>query len=180
MPFAVALFLDETSSAAITNVWHKLADRGVSSSQLESGFRPHVTLGIAEQFNLEDGRAFLDEFAAAQEPLTIVLSHLGTFPAKGSTGAVFYGVTTTQRLLRLHNDFHQRLADVAAEIREYYAPGMWVPHCTLADGVTCEQAAQSMEVCQEVKLPLACQATELGVLQFPPGRELFTVPLRSS
>ena len=179
MPLAIALFLDETSAATVINVWQALAERGISSSQIEAGFRPHVTLGIAESLDTDGVRSALQEFIADQEPLSITLSHLGTFPSREGTGAVFYGVTTTQRLLRFHNDFHQRLARIADRLRDYYAPGIWVPHCTLADGVTCEAAARSMEICQSVKLPMTCQAVEIGVLQFPPGSELFTLPLRS-
>ncbi len=179
MPFAIALFLDETSSAAVTNVWHRLSDRGVSTSETEAGYRPHVTLAIAEDLHIDGVQGYLDELVADLEPLSLALSYLGTFPSKDGAGAVFYGVTATQRLLRLHNDFHQRITAFADNLREYYAPGIWVPHCTLADGVTCEEAARAMEICQDVKLPLTCQATEIGVLQFPPGRELFTVALRS-
>ena len=177
MPFAVALFLDEKSSATVTNIWHKLAERDISASRLLVGFRPHVTLVIADDIDREATGPLLDDFGQQQEPLDLVLSYLGVFPSE-TAGAIYLGVTVTQALLRLHNDFCRRFDDVSGTPRDYYLPGNWVPHCTLADGLSCETMPRGMEICREITFPMRCQAIEIGVLEFPPGRELLTVPLR--
>jgi len=178
MPFAVSLFLDKEASAIVTDVWQRLADMEVSESMIKANFRPHITLGICEDLRVEPFRRFLAGFAGTHMVFPIILSSLGVFPLD-TKGAVFFGVTPSPQLLRVHDDFTRSFAEFGEGIRTYYRPGHWVPHCTLADGIGCEVVPRAMEICQQTRLPVYCLAREIGVLQFPPGHELLAYSLRS-
>lgn len=178
MPYAVSLFLDEESSAIVTGIWRKLADMKVSESLFKANFRPHITLGISEKLEIEPFRKYLTGFAGTHMVFPVILSSIGVFPAERN-GAVFFGVTPSPQLLQTHDDFTRSFGEFGDNIRKYYRPGHWVPHCTLADGISCDLVPRAMEICQKTQLPIYCLAREIGVLKFPPGYELLAYSLRS-
>ncbi len=178
MAYSVGIFLDPESSKTITDLWRKLAEMHVSESLFRAAFRPHVTLGIADRLQLEPCTQYLAEFANTHAAFPLTFSSLGLFPSQ-SSGAVFLGVTPSPQLLEIHIDFHLTFSVYGEGLRRYYFPGIWVPHCTLADGITCDVAPKALEVCQETLLPIRATAAGIGILEFPPGHELLSYVLRS-
>ncbi len=179
MPYAIGYTLDKQTSTIVNGVWQELADREVSSQMLTSPFRPHITLGIADELDKAACKAFLAEFAERYASFPIILSSVGVFP-RAEESAVFFGVTVTADLLVLHADFHRTFSVCGEGLRDYYRPGIWVPHCTLADGLPCELLPRAIEICHKTELPITACADGINVLQFPPGNELFTLPVRSN
>lgn len=72
---------------------------------------------------------------------TLRLYVLGTFP--GREGALFLAVQVTTELLAFHLEVHAALAGQPVEHWPYYQPGNWVPHCTLAEGLSQAEAAKA-------------------------------------
>lgn len=177
MPFATVLYADENASAVVTSIWKRLAEKNVTSQMIKDTFRPHITLGISEDLDIKQARAHLKTFAGEHERFKLTMSTLSAFP--GERSSVFLGVTATAELLAFHDEFYRGFHQFANGFRQYYVPGHWVPHCTLADGLPCDMVPQAIDVCQVTHLPLTFYVIEMGVLQFPPGNELFSYKLRS-
>jgi len=146
---------------------------------LEYDYRPHITLGISETLQVDNFRRYLEDFTAHHREFPLLLSSLGVFPAE-SKAAVFLGVTVTHDLLHMHEEFHRCFSQYATDIRQYYIPGQWVPHCTLADGLPCETIPAAMQVCHQTPLPILCRVEGMSVLEFPPGSEVLAHSLRKA
>ena len=85
--FAVELLFDPAMEARLRALWKALAQAEVSSSMLDIGARPHVSLAVFERLDPTSMHAELDGFARENPPLEVTLSAVGTFP--GAEGAVF-------------------------------------------------------------------------------------------
>ena len=80
----------------------------------------------------------------------------------GRAGVVYLGVTPTRRLLRLHHELHGRLAAVGVESGRHYLPDAWVPHCTLAQGLTPEQVPMAVRAVNRLR-PVEADVVEVGI-----------------
>ena len=51
MPYGVMLYFDVQTEETISNIWQSLAKHDLSSSMLDAGIRPHLTLAIYEELD---------------------------------------------------------------------------------------------------------------------------------
>jgi len=89
------------------------------------------------------------------------LTSLGFFLT--GVAPAYLAVTPTGRLLSLHEEVHEALGGAGSW--DYYRPGEWVPHCTLAMGVTSPTAVA--EVVGEAALPIRAQVSKADVVALP-------------
>lgn len=157
--------MDADSEAKIRRTWKALAGAGIKSSMLEAGYRPHVSLGVCEELDVDGLAKELSSFVGSIAPFELTLSSVGLFPS--SEGVIFLGVTPTQRLLDVNHDFHQFFGKHAKSQRDYQV-GSWVPHCTLAFGLPDGVVPEAVEVCRRLPLPLRSRIEEIGVAEVSP------------
>lgn len=176
MPYAVELYLDPAADAAVRRLWAGLAADGVSSVMHEGPYRPHVSLAVMDTAGLDALNAGLASVAAVMSPLALTLSSIGVFPS--SEGVVFLGVVVTEALLRVHATVHELAVRTAGKLWDYYTPGRWVPHCTLAYRLQPERIPDAVQVCLQFPLPLVARVAAVSVVEFSAagGRELVTYP----
>ena len=65
----------------------------------------------------------------------------------------------------------------AEELCAYYAPGAWVPHCTLEMDLPDENVPKVIELCSDLDLPTEAHLVEVGLVEFRPLKELMSFPL---
>jgi 2'-5' RNA ligase len=169
MPFAVELLLDGRAREAVRRVWEALAEAGVSSAMLDAGARPHVTLAVYEDLDLGPFRTQVEAFFAGETSIDVPLSSVGTF--HGNEGVLFLAPVVTPDLLALHARFHRRFDHLAGGAWAYYRPGSWVPHCTLALGVSTEERAVATDVAIGTGLPSQTRLGTAAVVSFDPSGE---------
>lgn len=176
MPFAIELFLDDSSSDAIRQIWHELARTSVSPSMRDSGAHPHVTLVVADRVDVAGTERFLKEFAANEPALPLTFSSLGIFPA--DPAVAFLGPVVTPRLLDLHARFYRNVESLAQAPWPYYLPGRWVPHATLAMDLSIDAISSVVEASRRLPLPLHSRLVEIGLVEFRPTNQLASFRLR--
>jgi hypothetical protein len=67
------------------------------------------------------------------------------------------------RMLEFHHNVHE-LCQTHVEDRDaLYAPGSWVPHCTLGDGYSRKQSAQALHVLLRASLPIDGSFVAIGL-----------------
>ena len=159
MPYALELAVDG-AAAAVRRVWRELDDAGISY-MARSGARPIDRAAFESE---------LTRVAAETAPLPITLASVGLFP----TVAVFLAPTVTAELLDLHADVHRRFRHLGTAPWRYYAPGVWVPHCTLASDLAPDQFATALEIARRARLPLECRLVEIGIVEFRPVNQLIS------
>lgn len=163
MPFAIELALDPAAGAAVRRIWRELEDAGITS-MARSGAHPHISLGIWNALDLPACQAELAAFAREIEPIPVTLASVRTF----STGAVFLAPEANPGLAALHAGFHRRFAHLGTGLWEYYAPGLWVPHCTLAMDLTEDLVPTVLEIARRAPLPLGGRLDRIGIVEFRP------------
>ncbi len=180
MPFVAELYFDPATEECIRDAWKAIDEAGISDSMPKGGYRPHISLGICEHLELEAFAKELSTFAAGITPFRLSFPNIGIFST--SEGVVYLGATATKQLLNLHTKFHEIFKKYAKEQREYYTVGQWVPHCTLAFGLSEDQIAEAVNVCRQIDLPVSTEIKEIGVMEVSPTdcRTLSSFSLKTS
>ncbi len=172
MPYALELALDPASAAIVHRVWQELGDAGIDY-MARSGAHPHVSFGIWETIDREGAQAELARFAAETPPVSLTFASVGLFPR----AAVFLAPTVTADLLELHAGFHRRFARFGRAPWEYYRPGVWVPHCTLAMELGADRLGDALAIAGRAPLPFEARLVEVGIVEFRPVKQLVSCPL---
>ena len=120
-------------------------------------------LGFANHLEPNAFEKGLSSFAASVTRFRLSFPNIGTFST--SERVVYLGVTFTEQLLNVHTRFHKIFKKYAQEQREYYAVGRWVPHCTLAFGLSEDQIVEAVTVCRQIDLPISAEAKEIGLVK---------------
>lgn len=172
MPFAVHLFFDQSTEAIIKSAWKKLADTGIAPYMHQSANRPHFSLAIYQNIDLTECNQILRSLTASSKRLPISLQYLGVFPTTPAT--VFLSSPVTASLLDLHSQVYEKLHFIGTDPLQYYLPGNWVPHCTLALELEPGLLSQALEIGLQISLPINGEITEIGVIEFRPVEHLFS------
>jgi len=178
MPFGISLTFDAQTDQLVRSVWQRLASQKISSSMIDTGYPPHVTLAVWDSPDATFMAPGIEKIVAQAPPVRAVIESAGLFLHDG--GAVYLAPTVTSELLELHRAVCGVLAEQNANVREYYKPGWWIPHCTLAIGLPPERLPDAISVSREIALPGSSSFAELGIGRFPPGERLYTFPLASN
>ena len=166
MPFAVEMYMDGESEVKILRIWKSLAEAGIKSAMLEAGYRPHVSLGVCEELDVDDLGKELSSFAKTISPFEMKLSSIGLFHS--SENVIFLGVTPTPSLLNINGSFHQFFGKYAKAQRANYHVGSWVPHCTIAFGLSNDIVPKTIENCRRESLPICSRVEEIGIAKVSP------------
>jgi 2'-5' RNA ligase len=160
MAHAIEMFFDEDADAGVRALWGQLATAGLPSlaTRTHRQHRPHVSLTVTESLGQSD-LAPVRSALAGHLP-AVLLDALGTFP--GSEGALFLAAVATRDLLTLHARVHDALAGQPVTQWPYYLPGRWVPHCTLAQGLSRDEIAEAFRLLHGYQ-PIAAQLTSAGI-----------------
>ena len=175
MAHALEMFFDADSEAEIKQVWNRLEAEGLPSlaTRTHRQHRPHVTLVVAERIEaarLQDGRDLL-----AAKHMDVTLHSPAVFQR---SGVLYLSVVPTLALLRLHQEVQAALADNLVAPWGAYSVGAWVPHCTLAQGLTREQLARGIDLLHDQPI-VEAHVTGAGILDTKTGEVLPVAMLRS-
>lgn len=175
MAHALELFFDSDTETKIKRVWDRLEVAGLPSlaTRTHRRHRPHVTLAVAERIGvarLQEGR---DRLAATH--LDVTLHSPAVFQR---SGVLYLSVVPTLELLRLHQQIHAALHDSLVGLWGTYSVGAWVPHCTLAQGLTREQLARGIDLLHD-QPGVQAHVTGAGILDTKTGEVLPVAALRA-
>ena len=163
MPFVVELYFDPSAEERIRNAWKAVDEAGISDSMPKGGYRPHVSLGVCNHLETNSLARELTTFAAGIAPFRLSFPNIGVFST--SEGVVYLGATVTEQLLNVHTAFHEIFKKHAKKQREYYTVGRWVPHCTLAFGLSENQITEAVTVCRQIDLPVSTEVIGIGLVE---------------
>jgi 2'-5' RNA ligase len=169
--FAVELFFDADGDAAVRRVWQQIGGPVLASPTA----RPHITLAVYGQVEPEPFAAALADWAASARPLDLHLASIGVFP--GEARVLFFAPVVTAELLELHRGFHVAFERRGHESWPLYAPGRWVPHCTLAMEIDSAALHRGLDAARAAPLPIPVRLSAVGLVEFRPVVERAVVPL---
>ena len=175
MGFAVELYFDQKTEKALRDLRKVLADAGVKPVLDEIGDRPHISLAVFSQIDVDALLEETEKFAQDTRPLPITLSAIGAFAS--AEAVLFLNPAITQDLMDVHWDFHQMLGDLKMHPHAYYQPDRWVPHSTIAQNVQQERVGKAFDVLRGSFKPISGQLVEMGLVRFRPVESIGVFPL---
>jgi 2'-5' RNA ligase len=165
MGLAVELRFDAEAERAVLGVLEAVRAATGSSVLFDLRARPHVSLAVYPEG--VRGAASAEAFAGKSleravaglraAPLPFTLASAGTFP--GDEGVVFLAPVVDDALLRLHREWHA----LAPGGLPYYAPGAWVPHCTV--GFRLPDVAPALAAARAL-LPIRGRYSSIALVEF--------------
>ena len=177
MPFAVQLFFDAATDAALRRIWRDLAEGHIAPYLHMSANRPHLTVALYERLALAESDAALVALAAEVSPFAIAFAHLGVFPPSPEA-VVFCAPRSTPRLRAVQAQVHDRLDRLAQGPDERYLPETWIPHCSVATHCPAERLVDALAVSLRLPLPFHGYIVEVGITQTSPARPCSSHPLQ--
>lgn len=176
MPFAIEMFFDAKSEEMVRGIWRILHEKNISSYMFTSGSRPHITLSVLNSIDMLEFSQKLKTFAEESNSLEMKFGSIGAFP--GAEGVLFLSPTVTYGLLKLHESFHNVFDCYKKEVWNYYLPGLWVPHCTLAIDLHKNNLPLAMECVLDNYQPINARIEEIGIVEFRPVKHHISYELR--
>jgi 2'-5' RNA ligase len=177
MGFAVELYFDQKTEKALLDLRKILTDAGVRPVLDEMGDRPHISLAVFSQVDVEELLEEVEKFAAETKAMPITLSAIGAFAT--ADAVLFLTPAITQDMLDVHWDFHQMLRDLKMHPHAYYQPDRWVPHSTIAQNVQEEMVGKGFDVLRKSFKPISGKLVEMGLVRFRPVESLGCFQLSS-
>jgi 2'-5' RNA ligase len=172
MAFAVEMYFSPEMEKTLRDLRSVLSQNGIRPVLNELGDTPHISLAVFS--DLEPGvfEPDLRRFAAGQSAFPVRLNGVGSFPE-----VLFLRPEPTQRLIKIHRDFHNLLATLGMTPIAYYRSDQWIPHCTMAQDVAAELMPRALEIGRQKFPPVDGMIERIGLVQFRPVVRLCTFPL---
>ena len=177
MPFALVMYFDHLSEEPIWKVRKDISDSGITSSLDNSGIRPHLTLNVFNEVDCLPCEEELAAFARKTRLMSLQVSYIGFFT--NPDPVVFIAPTPTKELMIFHQNILSILPGNTRPASSMYLPGTWVPHCTLALDFEKEYIPDVVRLCLDLPLPFTMRATQVGVVEFQPIKDLYKFNLTS-
>jgi hypothetical protein len=167
MPFGVTMFIDPESEKAIQAIWESLAQKGISSFMLDNNVRPHITVAVYDELEIDLFLRKFNDFIKELSPISFSLSSIGAF--LNPRGTVFLAPTVTHRLMNIHSRFHEFFHDLEHSLSEFSLPGRWFPHFTLAGEIEEKKIPEVVRIGMETAgtaFPEQSRIEEIGIGEF--------------
>ena len=156
------LFFDDEGDRVVRDIWQALATANISTSMMDLKIAPHISLGMMK--HTQDVKAvvnLLENYSKQVSPIPLNMPYYGVFTSPGHV--VYLGLTVTDQLYQLHRGFCQAFKD-SLDWTSLYVPDRWVPHCTLAQGLTSQEIPQALEVIQQFALPINLKVNRIALV----------------
>jgi 2'-5' RNA ligase len=164
MAYGIGLVFDHDTETRIRKVWCNLARQGFTTPLARPGCLPHVSLTLSEGLSVDDLARELEGFEPSLSRLEVRFSHVGVFIEPEIV--LFYGLTPTNGLLRLHADVERIYGRWSSPILARSQAGMWVPHCTLAGRLEAGRCSEAIAAAAKFTFPWAANQVRLAIVQF--------------
>ena len=164
MAYGIGLVFDHQTEAHIREVWCRLASQGFATPLARSGCLPHVSLILSETLHVDEVARDLEGFGPSLCQLEVRFSYVGLFTEPETV--LFYGLTPTDRLLRLHAEVERTYRRWGPTIMARTQSGVWVPHCTLAGRVEVSRLSEAITAAATPTLPWVATQVRLAIVQF--------------
>jgi len=142
MAYSVDLALSATTAAVIDMVCDRLEEDPKIETYRRLGTAPHVSLGVYDNVDVRRFGDAAAAFARTISPISVHLGAIGVFCHE--TSVLFIAPVVTGELLALHERFHREFEAFNETCWNYYCPGNWVPHITLAMNLSAAPLADAI------------------------------------
>lgn len=177
MAIALTLCLDSEAAKRVDSLCAALAERGISDYAARLGYRPHLTLLRGTEIDMATVLPGLRDFAADLNALAVRLDALSVFA--GDSPVLWLALSDNPPLSRAQAGLYEVVSSsVTGKI--YSDPDTWIPHVTLAEGLTDAALVAAMDVLTPSFGPIDGQLNRLELVRFPPVHIEWGADLRTA
>lgn len=166
MDYAILLHFDKNSEARIFDLWKEAAKCSGDPYLIDSGLRPHITLAIFEDTDIQSFCSKLEIFSKQIKKFKLNLGSIGTFAS--SQGVLFLSPIMTDELIEHHKGFYKFFEGELDGINSYYMPNNWVPHCSISINNTIETFITIFKRTMEIFEPFDIEIREISIIESKP------------
>lgn len=166
MGFAIEMFFDKKTEGILLEYWKSLYETGLSKELYESGSRPHISLAVYNDIDLDALNNRLPILLEGKKPFELRFESVGIFPTDPSV--VFLAPGMTDNLYEIHKEYHTVMTDFLEKEWSYYLPNKWVPHCAMAMGVPRESVSEVVDHIMNDFRQCSFTIEEVGIVEFRP------------
>lgn len=163
--YVVELLFDPVLTQRLDALRRELHHLGISA-ELDST-PPHISIGAADKLQMASMQAALANVVSDLAPIPVTFTGVAHFP--GDRMVVYLVPEPSNALLAHHSRLHEVLAVNGSGLDRYYLPEIFVPHATIATGVTTE-GLQELQRVVEAKcgLPISGRIEGVGLFAIGP------------
>lgn len=174
--YIVDVFLDNRASRYVSSIWQVLSDKGIDSSLIDTeGLCPHITLAIYDNIDENKFISKMKEFKSRVKSIDTRFDALGAFP---TTGTCFIKPVVTEEILQLHRDYYDFFKEFEETAREYYLPGKWNPHCSIAIGLNKAKLKEIFDFMVDIYEPFDASLEGIALYKVEMENGVFTDSIR--
>ena len=129
MQYAIELYFDDYTEEYLYSLAKRVADEGLSTRFVEWKTRPHLTLACFNDVDEEKCIEQLKTFAGSHGKMPACIASVGMF---NDTKTIFASPMMNSSMYDFQRELHECMKDFDTTGWEWYCPGRWAPHCTLA------------------------------------------------
>lgn len=177
MKIALNLYFDQEAEGEIIGIWERLASLKAGKCMSCSNGRPHITLAIYENVNLDCLREKIKGLARKIQGFNLKFLQIGIFPH--NKGAIFLAPNLNDELLHCHRLIHAELEELTEQCWDYYKPHSWYPHCTLSLETPLHDIPRVIQEIIKDFRPLDVKVEFIGIASLEPLEYLTEIRLES-
>lgn len=167
MEYAILLHFNKKSEKRIYELWEEAKNCGGHSHIADSGLRPHITLALFEDTDIEKFCGKLEQFSKKMKKFSLKLASIGTFT--GHHGVVYLAPVITDELIELHKELYKFFEGELIGLNPYYMPNNWVPHCSISTDNPIDICTCIIKKMIEVYEPLDIEISEISITECEPA-----------
>ena len=160
------------------SLWDILESNGVPSILQRIGSRPHLSLMVFNNCNVDHFSSLLD----------IGVNGICTFPITfpafsitfGSQFSIFLTPTINQKLIDIQKRLYNLFAENGYYTQKHYEPHNWLPHCSISKELSHTDVLKTLEVCLSAAPAKETLVTDVGFIEFRPRKVIKTIGLTDS
>jgi 2'-5' RNA ligase len=176
MPFAIELLFDPQAEKAVRHFGNILEKNHIPSTLTPAGAGPHLSIAGFKAKRKAPLQTLLKKTSGQTIRFSFQFSGVGVFKAEG---VLFLKPVITPKLLKIHAQLHDAIKDKVGGDNVHYFPKSWIPHCTLAMGLTSAQLKKAVKLLKGLKPRVKGVYRRLALVEFYPVKEVFSFPLKS-
>ena len=170
MPFSIELYFKSDFEQRIFHLWSVIQRENLPSRYSILKIRPHLTLAVFEKCAEEEVIRIVNSISQSFSGFEVEFPAVcvSTFDPR----SIFLMPSINKSIDSIREVLIKRLIESKIELKDYYLPGRWLPHCTVSKKLSLDQSRRIMGICQNLDIGGNAEVIEIGFVHFNPRREI--------
>ena len=165
MPYTIELQLNRAAETKFLKFWDILRDEKISDLLYSLNYRPHLTLAMYREIDVDRTIAKLEKFVAGETSIPINFPHITV-----STNSIFSQPSENAALRKFHTRFERKLG---RSFRPIDLAGSWMPHCSIGMELPADRIGHALDKMLAQWAPISGSVDHIALIKFRPGQTLW-------